>query len=84
MASGAGNFDHRRNACSFRNPCLLDASGCTHVVVGVGGRFFAFFILMLGGVFNLEPIGTDMWGGLPLTVIITLLVWLPRRRLVFC
>ena len=34
--------------------------------------FFAFFILMLGGVFNLEPIGTDMWGGLPLTVIITL------------
>ena len=26
-----------------------------------------FFILMLGGVFGLESISTDMWGGLPLT-----------------
>ena len=28
-----------------------------------------FFILMLGGVFGLESISTDMWGGLPLSLI---------------
>ena len=32
----------------------------------------AFFILMLGGVFGLESISTDMWGGLPLTIVLTL------------
>lgn len=31
-----------------------------------------FFILMLGGVFGLESISTDMWGGLPLTIVLTL------------
>lgn len=31
-----------------------------------------FFILMYGGVAGLTPVGTDMWGGLPLTVIVTL------------
>ena len=31
-----------------------------------------FFVLMLGGVFGLEKISTDMWGGLPLTVVLTL------------
>lgn len=32
----------------------------------------AFFILMIGGVFGLEMISTDMWGGLPLTIVLTL------------
>lgn len=32
----------------------------------------AFFALMLGGVFGLSRISTDMWGGLPLTVVLTL------------
>ena len=31
-----------------------------------------FFLLMLGGVFGLSAVGTERWGGLPLTVILTL------------
>jgi general L-amino acid transport system permease protein len=31
-----------------------------------------FFGLMFGGILGLEPVGTDRWGGLPLTVILTL------------
>ncbi|HAW45021.1 MAG TPA: amino acid ABC transporter permease [Sutterella sp.] len=30
-----------------------------------------FFILMYGGIFGLKPIDTDLWGGLPLTVVLT-------------
>ena len=30
-----------------------------------------FFLLMYGGAFGLARVGTDLWGGLPLTVIIT-------------
>lgn len=33
----------------------------------------AFFTLMAGGVFGLKPADSDSWGGLPLTVILTLL-----------
>jgi general L-amino acid transport system permease protein len=33
----------------------------------------AFFVLMLGGLFGLKPVGTDAWGGLPLTVVLTLI-----------
>jgi general L-amino acid transport system permease protein len=32
-----------------------------------------FFLLMRGGVFGLEVVGTERWGGLPLTVILTLI-----------
>ena len=32
-----------------------------------------FFALMLGGVFGLARVGTERWGGLPLTVILTLI-----------
>jgi general L-amino acid transport system permease protein len=32
-----------------------------------------FFWLMSGGAFGLSPVGTDRWGGLPLTVILTLI-----------
>lgn len=38
--------------------------------VGVLG---AFFMLMGGGVFGLTPVRTDMWGGLPLTVMLATL-----------
>lgn len=31
-----------------------------------------FFSLMVGGVLGLEKISTDMWGGLPLTIMLTL------------
>lgn len=34
--------------------------------------FFGFFTLMKGGIFELTPISTDMWGGFPLTVVLTL------------
>lgn len=33
----------------------------------------AFFALMGGGVFGLEPVRTDLWGGLPLTVMLATL-----------
>ena len=42
-----------------------------------------FFVLMGGGVFGLEPVRTDLWGGLPLTVMLaTLSIFLafPARR----
>lgn len=32
-----------------------------------------FFVLMYGGVAGMTSVGTDLWGGLPLTVILTLL-----------
>lgn len=35
--------------------------------------FVLFFTLMAGGVFGLKAIDSDNWGGLPLTVILTLL-----------
>lgn len=31
-----------------------------------------FFLLMMGGAFGLEEISSDEWGGLPLTVVLTL------------
>jgi general L-amino acid transport system permease protein len=30
-----------------------------------------FFLLMRGGVFGLAPVGTDLWGGLPLTILLS-------------
>ena len=32
-----------------------------------------YFILMKGGVLGLEPVDTDQWGGLPLTVMLTVI-----------
>jgi len=37
-----------------------------------GGALAAFFVLMGGGVLGLAPVDTGMWGGLPLTVLLTL------------
>ncbi len=32
----------------------------------------AFFVLMRGGVLGLSPVGSEQWGGFPLTVLLTL------------
>jgi general L-amino acid transport system permease protein len=51
--------------------------------VGFGlmvGGVVAFGVLMAGGVFGLTPVGTDLWGGLPLTLllaVIALLIGVP-------
>jgi general L-amino acid transport system permease protein len=42
---------------------------CGGWIVSLG----AFFLLMQGGVFSLSSVDSDSWGGLPLTVILTLL-----------
>ena len=33
----------------------------------------AFFVLMSGGVFGLSKVSTDQWGGLPLTIMLTVI-----------
>lgn len=43
------------------------------LMLGWTVAFVAFFTLMYGGVFGLKPVDTDAWGGLPLTVILTLI-----------
>lgn len=37
------------------------------------GILVVFFTLMRGGVLGLEPVRTDLWGGLPLTVLLSTL-----------
>ena len=37
------------------------------------GVLAVFFLLMGGGLFGLEPVRTDLWGGLPLTVMLATL-----------
>jgi general L-amino acid transport system permease protein len=44
------------------------------------GGVIAFGVLMAGGIFGLTPVGTDLWGGLPLTLllaVIALLIGVP-------
>ena len=53
-------------------PALWNRRGVVWLLLGWVAAFFAFFALMLGGIFDLSPISTDMWGGLPLTVVLTL------------
>lgn len=61
---------------------MLIVSACPYFWTRTGGKiltagwvvaFAAFFALMAGGVFGLEPVDSDSWGGLPLTVILTLI-----------
>lgn len=54
-------------------PALWSRRGAALLGLGWVLAFAAFFVLMLGGVFGLEPVGTERWGGLPLTVILTLI-----------
>ena len=54
-------------------PALWTRRGAALLAIGWTLAFARFFVLMLGGVFGLEPVGTERWGGLPLTVILTLI-----------
>lgn len=54
-------------------PRLWTRRGVLLLAIGWALAFAAFFTLMLGGVFGLEHVGTERWGGLPLTVILTLI-----------
>ena len=54
-------------------PALWSRRGMRLLLFGWSIALCVFFALMAGGVFGLEPIGTDRWGGLPLTVILTLI-----------
>lgn len=53
-------------------PALWTRRGFRCLMLGWVVALMIFFILMLGGVFGLSAISTDMWGGLPLTVVLTL------------
>ncbi len=59
--------------CVSGVPSLWTRRGVRLLLWGWVAAFAVFFLLMTGGVFGLERIGTDMWGGLPLTVILTLI-----------
>jgi general L-amino acid transport system permease protein len=54
-------------------PRLWTRRGAALLAVGWVLAFAVFFVLMLGGVFGLDHVGTERWGGLPLTVILTLI-----------
>ena len=54
-------------------PALWTRRGARMLTIGWIAALLAFFALMAGGVFGLEPVGSDRWGGLPLTVILTLI-----------
>lgn len=54
-------------------PRLWTRAGSRILLWGWVAAFAVFFTLMTGGIFGLSKIGTDSWGGLPLTVILTLL-----------
>jgi general L-amino acid transport system permease protein len=44
------------------------------------GGVISFAVLMAGGIFGLTPVGSDLWGGLPLTLllaVISLLIGVP-------
>jgi general L-amino acid transport system permease protein len=54
-------------------PALWTRRGARALGVGWAVVLAGFFLLMAGGVGGLEHVGTELWGGLPLTVILTLL-----------
>ena len=53
-------------------PALWTRRGARLLAGGWLVALALFFALMAGGVAGLAPVGTDLWGGLPLTVILTL------------
>jgi len=55
------------------SPATWTRRGARVLATGWVLAFTSFFALMFGGVFGLEPVGTERWGGLPLTVILTLI-----------
>lgn len=59
--------------CISGVPAFWTSRGVRMILWGWVASFTVFFVLMTGGVFGLVHIGTDMWGGLPLTVVLTLI-----------
>ena len=54
-------------------PHFWTKRGFKLLVIGWLIAFVMFFILMAGGIFGLSSVDSDAWGGLPLTVILTLI-----------
>ncbi len=54
-------------------PGLWTRTGARALAAGWTLALAGFFVLMAGGVAGVEHVGTELWGGLPLTVILTLL-----------
>jgi len=54
-------------------PALWSRRGARALALGWLLALGVFFTLMRGGIFGLEAVGTERWGGLPLTVILTLI-----------
>ncbi len=54
-------------------PAGWSRRGARWLAAGWTAALAVFFLLMLGGVFGLSLVGTERWGGLPLTVILTLI-----------
>lgn len=54
-------------------PRFWNRKGKIVLLWGWVAAFAIFFVLMYGGLFGLSKVETDSWGGLPLTVILTLL-----------
>ena len=54
-------------------PALWTRRGARLLMAGWLAAFALFFALMLGGFAGLAKVETDRWGGLPLTVILTLI-----------
>ncbi len=54
-------------------PKTWTKNGSKFLGIGWVVSLLAFFLLMQGGVFGLKKIDSDSWGGLPLTVILTLI-----------
>jgi general L-amino acid transport system permease protein len=54
-------------------PRFWTRRGARALLAGWVLAFALFFALMFGGIAGLDPVGTDRWGGLPLTVVLTLI-----------
>lgn len=54
-------------------PAFWTKRGARVLALGWASVFILFFVLMAGGVFGLTYVDSDAWGGLPLTVILTLI-----------
>jgi general L-amino acid transport system permease protein len=54
------------------HPRCFGRIGLALLVAGIT----SFGVLMAGGVFGLVPVGTDLWGGLPLTLLLAVLACL--------
>lgn len=54
-------------------PATWSRRGARALAVGWVVALAIFFAVMAGGAFGLSSVGTERWGGLPLTVILTLI-----------